>query len=216
MIAHEINNLLTPLTSYAELAMNNPDDKQLIGKVLQKTVKNCRRASKIMESMLSVANGESQKKQNTPLLSLVEEIFSCLCRDFGKDSITVKIEIPEELTVWAVPVEIQQVLMNLILNARDSMLCGGRGGVLTVGAQAGGDGVQIQVSDTGCGIERGKLRKIFDPFYTTKTDDKHSDISGSGLGLAFCSKVIDSHDGSISVESEPGEGTTFLIILPKP
>jgi len=215
MIAHEINNLLTPLASYATLALNNPDDKDLAEKVFQKTVRNCERASRIMETMLALANGESQEKKNVELNTLVEEIFDCLCRDFAKDGITVNILIPEDLTVRAVPVQVQQVLMNLILNARDAMLPGG--GVLTIKARDIADTVRIEVSDTGCGIEQAELKRIFEPFFTTKADKKSSSKqSASGLGLAFCKKIMDAHNGSISVESEPARGTTFTMTLPKP
>jgi len=124
MIAHEINNLLTPLGSYAVLALNNPDDKGLIEKALRKAVGNSGRASEIMESMLVLANGETLEKKRVRLNTLVEGVFNCLCRDFTKDGITVNIEISRDLTVWVVPVQIQQVIMNLILNARDAMLPG--------------------------------------------------------------------------------------------
>jgi len=214
MIAHEINNLLTPLSNYAELALNNIEDSELVEKALRKTVRNCERASKVMQSILAVANGESQNRQNTRLISLVEEIFNCLCRDFSKDKITVDIRIPEELTVWGIPVEIQQVLMNLILNARDAMAP--FGGVLTIEARDTSDEVEIIVSDTGCGIEACDLEKIFEPFFTTKTlGNSSSHTNGSGLGLAFCKKVIEEHEGSISVVSAPDKGTKFEIILPK-
>lgn len=214
MIAHEINNLLTPLTNYAALALKNPHDKSLAEKVLEKTVRNCERASKIMESLLAMANGQTQKKENVRLITLVEEVFTCLCRDFTKDGITVKIRIPEDLTVWAVPVQIQQVLMNLILNARDAMLP--RGGILTIKTIENNDVTQIEVTDTGCGIRPVDLGNIFESFFTTKKDKKSAyGYSGSGLGLAFCKKVIDAHDGCISVESKPAQGSTFKITLPK-
>lgn len=214
MIAHEINNLLTPLKSYASLALQNPDDKALSQKVLEKVVRNCERASKIMESMLALANGETQEKKDVRLISLVEEVFTCLCRDFGKDGITVDIQIPEDLTIRAVPVQIQQVSMNLILNARDAMLP--RGGLLSIKSTEQGDTVKIKVTDTGCGIEPEDLKNVFKSFFTTKTDTGlQSDFSGFGLGLAFCKKVIDAHNGLISVESEPGKGSTFKISLPK-
>lgn len=214
MIAHEINNLLTPISSYARLALKNPDDKVLSQKVLKKAVLNCERASKIMESMLALANGEAQEKKDIKLITLVEGIFTCLCRDFTKDGITVKIRIPKDLTIRAVPVQIQQVLMNLVLNARDAMLT--RSGVLAIRAMEKTDVVQIEVSDTGYGIEPANLKNIFESFFTTKADAKSpSKRSGAGLGLAFCKKVIDAHNGLISVESKPAEGSTFRIILPK-
>ena len=105
--------------------------------------------------------------------------------------------------------------MNLILNARDAMLP--RGGILNIKAVESNEAVQVEVTDTGCGIEPGDMDNIFESFFTTKKDgNSTSQGSGSGLGLAFCKKIIDSHGGCISVESKPAEGSTFTITLPKP
>lgn len=208
MIAHEINNLLTPIANYADLALKNPGDLALGKKALEKTVKNCNRASKVMQSILAVVNGQNTKKDDCNLKATVDEIFSCLCRDFKNDRITVNIDIPEDLTIYLVPVEIQQVLMNLILNAREAML--ERGGILTIKAWETDDSAHITVSDTGCGIEPADLKKIFEPFFSAKEGN-----SGSGLGLAFCKSIIDKYEGSISVESKPAQLTVFQITLPK-
>lgn len=214
MIAHEINNLLTPLRNYAAVALENPEDKPFVEKALQKTVQNCERASNVMESMLAIANGQAQEKTDVYLLELVEEIFTCLCRDFTKDGITVEINIPENLTVRCIPVQIQQVLMNLILNARDAMLS--HGGILCIKATETNENVIIEVSDTGDGIDAADLKNIFDSFFTTKTNkNTSSEYSGTGLGLAFCKKIIEEHEGLISVESKSSEGSRFKIILPK-
>ena len=213
MIAHEINNLLTPLSNYAKLALASPEDKVLTSKALMKTAQNCERAGKIMESILALANGLEQERQEAPLPGLLDELFLCLCRDFKKDGITVQIEIPAGLTVYCVAVQIQQVLMNLILNARDAMV--GSGGHLTIKAEQTSDAVQIRVSDTGHGIASGDLKEIFDSFFTTKNDRDSSSRPGRGVGLSFCRKVIEAHNGTISVESRPNEGTTFLITLPR-
>ena len=214
MIAHEINNLLTPLRNYAAVALENPDDKLFVEKALQKTVKNCERASNVMESMLAIANGQAQEKTDVRLLGLVEEIFTCLCRDFIKDGITVEINIPENLTIRCIPVQIQQVLMNLILNSRDAMLS--RGGILCIRATETNETIIIEVSDTGDGIDAVDLKNIFDSFFTTKINkNTSSECSGTGLGLAFCKKVIEEHEGLISVESKSTEGSKFKITLPK-
>ncbi len=213
MIAHEINNLLTPIGNYAALAIKHIDDKSLTEKALQKTVENCQRASQLMESIIALSNGHSQEKQDCKLGLLVKQVFSGLCRDFGKDRIEVRTDIAEDLTIRAVPVQIQQVLMNLILNAREAMLADG--GVLTVTARDTADMIQIEVSDTGCGINTAEMDKIFEPFSTTK-NDKQSGGRGCGLGLAFCKRIIDSYGGCISVFSKPAEKTTFMITVPKP
>ncbi len=207
MIAHEINNLLTPISSYAALALNNPEDKALAAKALSKAAKNCERASKVMESILALANGQKQEKQNCNIASMVEEVFNCLCRDFAKDGITVNIAIPKELTIYVVPVQMQQVFMNLILNARDAMLPGG--GTLSIKAENNGDNILLELSDSGCGIKPENLSKIFEPFFSTKKNN------GTGLGLTFCKRIVDEHGGTITVESEIAKGSKFTITLPK-
>lgn len=213
MIAHEINNLLTPLINYAALALKNPDDKAIGEKVIQKTYRNCQRASKVMTSILAITKKDAEKSCSVNLLNLVDEIFTCLCRDFSKDSINVQIEIPEDLTVYGIGIQIQQVLMNLILNAREAML--GRGGVLKIKAEKKENGILIEVGDTGCGIGKENLNRIFNAFFTTKNKSKKSPTGeGTGLGLAFCRKVIDSHNGSLAVETEQEKGSTFKILLP--
>ena len=213
MIAHEINNLLTPLATYATLAVQNPEDAPLVEKVLDKTARNCQRASKIMDSMLGLANGSKQHCERVNVRALVDEVFTCLCRDFQKDGIRVEIVLPDTLQVFCVPVQIQQVLMNLVLNARDAMLEGG--GTLKVSASQNGSHLEIAVSDTGAGIVAENLPHIFRPFFTTKSgQDRPTEFSGSGVGLAFCKRVVDAHGGEISVTSEPGRGSAFRIRLP--
>jgi len=215
MIAHEINNLLTPLGSYAQLALDHREDRDLVEKALRKAVLSCQRASRVMESMMAMAHGRRQDKVCALLKPLIEEVFVCLARDFTKDKITVKIEVQEDLSVYAVPVQIQQVVMNLVLNAREAML--DRGGTLTICAQTQADTVLIEVCDTGGGIPAETLEKIFEPFFSTKhTTGRPGECFGTGLGLAFCKTVVEAHDGHLCVHSKPGEGTVFKISLPRP
>ena len=187
--------------------------KTLADKVLDKTVRNCRRASDIMQSMLALANGQAQERENTDLRALVEEVFTCLCRDFSKDGVRVDVEIAEGMRLRCVPVQIQQVLMNLILNAREAMLPGG--GLLQIAAESDGSWTRLTVSDTGAGISPEDQKNIFRPFFTTKAQAGRPAVpSGSGVGLAFCKRIIDAHNGEIRVDSELGRGTTFTIRLP--
>ncbi len=214
MIAHEINNLLTPLANYAALAAKNPQDGDLVAKVLDKTVRNCERASKIMNSMLAIANGRPQDRQRVPVGALLDDVFACLCRDFHKDGIVVEIDVPEGLDIVCVPVQIQQVFMNLILNARDAMLPGG--GLLKISGTRNDRHVDIAVRDTGKGIAVEHIERVFEPFFTTKGEPQGSaTYSGSGVGLAFCKRVLDAHGGAISAESHLGRGTTFRLRLPQ-
>jgi len=201
-------------SAYAALAVQHPEDKELAEKVLDRTARNCERASKIMESMLSMANGQKQGWEQVDLNALVEEVFTCLCRDFSKDGIAVEVQIPVGLRLRCVPVQIQQVLMNLILNARDAMLPSG--GTLRVAGDRSTSTVEITVGDNGCGIASDDVERVFEPFFTTKADtDQAASGSGAGVGLAFCRRIVDAHQGRISVESELGRGSTFRITLPQ-
>jgi len=215
MIAHEINNLLTPIASYAQLARQNIRDKKLVEKALRKTEANCQRASQTMESILNLSNGKKQNKQKVKLAVLFEDVFKCLCRDFTKDGINVHIDISDDIELNVVPVQIEQVFMNLILNARDAMTP--NGGRLTIDSIKSPDHIQIHIKDTGCGISPEQMDKIFEPFYTTKDQQKNEQNSGGyGFGLAFCKRIIEAHQGRISVESTLGKGSTFTLTLSKP
>lgn len=213
MIAHEINNVLTPLAGYAQLALTNPQDRSLAQQVLDKLICCAERVRQIQQSLLALVSGETLNKQNCQLKLLIEQIFQALCRDFAKDKIKVVVDVPVQLELWAVPVQMQQVLMNLILNAREAMLP--QGGLLTITAAETVDTLSIQVTDTGCGIEPALRSRIFELFFTTKIDDSSTLGKARGLGLAFCKQIVDAHDGFIRMESRPGEGTCFGVFLPK-
>ncbi len=215
MIAHEMNNILTPLGNYAYLAMKHPEDGELTRKALEKTTTNSHRAARILDSMLAMANGRPSKMDWHPVKKMVEEIFLCLARDFSKDRIKVIVNIDDELMVFAEDICLQQVLMNLILNAREAMLP--KGGTLAISARQDAATLKIAIADTGCGIQRCDLAKIFQPFYTTRTEPSQAARHGAGLGLAFCKRVVEAHNGAISVDSQLGGwGTTFRISLPIP
>jgi len=216
MIAHEMNNILTPLGSYAELSMSHPEDNELAQKAIRKTALNSERAAKILHSMLTMARGQQQDKKDHNVKSLVDEVFTLIARDFNKDRIKLTINVPDDLTVYAESICLQQVMMNLVLNARDAIVSSKTTpGALGVSAYSQDDLVVIEVSDNGCGVEAANMEKIFDAFYSTKSENQKPGESGAGLGLAFCKKVIDDHDGSISVTSSGETGTTFKITLPQ-
>jgi len=212
LVAHEINNILMPLGNYAQAALASPQDKQLTEKALRKTVHNSARASEILESIMAMINGEAAERKMCRLIELVKEVFSCIGRDFEKDGIKVRLDIPEDLTIYAAQVQIEHVIMNLVLNAREAMMPGG--GILSIKAARRDKEIVITVADTGSGISSEALEKIFKPFFTTKTPDSTAGRTGSGLGLAFCVEIIEAHNGSISVQSELQKGTEFIITLP--
>jgi signal transduction histidine kinase len=212
IVAHEINNILMPLGNYAQAALAHPQDKGLTEKALRKTIKNSARASEILESIIAIVNGESAEVRECVLANLVDEVFSCIGRDFEKDGIKMRLEIPADLTIKVVPVQFQQVIMNLVLNAYEAMQP--RGGTLSVKAVKQDDKIVFTIADTGCGISSENLDRIFEPFFSTKTSNSPAGRTGAGLGLAFCTEIIEAHNGTISVQSEQEKGTEFTITLP--
>lgn len=210
MVGHEINNVLTPLSSYSQLALIHPKDAELSKKAHKKTVKNCQRAKQILERLQRTMYNESAEKKPHNAAELVENALEYISRDFSKDGITVIKEIENGMQILCVAVDAEHILINLILNARDAML--GKGGQLHIKAYSSKQGQCVEISDTGCGMEKELLADIFEPFFTTKNNTKAS--GGSGLGLAICKEIIDSHNGLISVESEPDKGTKFKITFP--
>jgi signal transduction histidine kinase len=215
IIAHEFNNLLTPIVSYSQFALtsatSDKPDMPLIQKALSKAYQSSTKAGKICASMLALARGESSFGV-VSIQQLVDETLSVLARDPQKDGIALRVQIAPGTRIRGDSIQIEQVLLNLLINARQAML--GKGGSLTVKAAPCEEGVKIQVIDTGPGIPEKLLPKIFQPFFTTKGTAKRGETKGTGLGLAICKQVVERHGGTIEVASEVGKGTTFTIVFP--
>jgi signal transduction histidine kinase len=220
VIAHEFNNLLTPIVSYSQYALSSANsdapDMELVRKALGKAFQSSSKAGQICTSMLGLARGESTLGP-VEVQRLVDETLSVLARDPQKDGIALRVQVQPGLTVIGDPVQLEQVLLNLLINARHAML--GRGGSITVKAGRTPDGgedanIRIQVIDTGPGIPEKHLGKIFQPFFTTKGTARKGEAKGTGLGLAICKEIVEHHHGRIEVQSEVGKGTTFTICLP--
>jgi signal transduction histidine kinase len=208
MAAHEINNLLTPVANYARLAIANPNDNELTQKALNKSILLTERATEILQRVMLLAGQKDLEKQNVTVKSLVDDVFACIGRDFHKDRIDVEVQIPDDIIIVADGPSIRQVLMNLILNARQAMLI--HGGELRIRSYQTQEAVWVEITDTGEGISPEGMKKVFDPFYTTKADGPNN-----GIGLAFCRQIIDKHNGLMTVESEVSKGSCFRICLPK-
>ena len=236
VIAHEFNNILTPVVSYAQFALRSAEsetpDLDLIRKALSKAFVGSNKAGRICNSMLGLARGQSSPER-VEVRQLVDEALMVLARDPQKDGIALRVQVPPGLAVRGDPLQLEQVLLNLLINARHAML--GRGGSLTVkaGETAGGE-VGIQVVDTGPGIPAEVIGHIFEPFFTTKmstaatqgrvppkpdaaslaAEPGSPQAKGSGLGLAVCKEIVELHGGRIEVRSRLGRGTTFEVVLP--
>ena len=212
MLAHEFNNLLTPIISYCQYAMQRPEP-DLMRTAVEKTLKNSQRLSLLCQRVLGMAVDDQMGPVDTQVLPLVREAAEALGRDLGKDDITLTLDVPEDLKARVRASSLQQVLFNLVINARQAML--DRGGRLTITARPAEAGrVMIEVADTGPGIKPEHLERIFEPFFTTRQHEGRPDRRGIGLGLHICRQLLEEQGGSIVVTSKYGEGAKFTLTVP--
>ncbi len=218
MLAHEFNNLLTRAINQADGARATLDDRERTADALKKILDSCGRAAELSRSILDFAGRSDARFRPVAVLKVVSEAIQCLGRDPAKDNIAIRCQVPAGLTVQANATLLQQVLYNLVLNARQAILGHGgptrRGGRITVSADRRNGQVLIRVADTGCGIAPEDLPRIFTPFFSTKSGHARADRRGIGLGLAICRAIVVEHGGAIEVQSTPGQGSTFTLCLP--
>lgn len=212
IVAHEYHNILTPLISYAQMALAQPEDRTLTLKALEKALTCAERAVNISTSLLGFAR-EADQEQVARLPKVVQEALTCLARDPRKDGIELTVDVPDVL-VAIPPIHLEQVLVNLLLNARQ-VLAGQRGGCIAIRATVQGQEVHLEVQDSGPGIPPEIRERLFEPFVTCRTPGSSGERKGTGLGLAICRELITGAGGTISCTSEPGQGTCFHITLPR-
>jgi signal transduction histidine kinase len=211
-IAHEFNNILTTIINSAKLGMRNPDvnEKQ---QAFERVVRAGQRAAAIAGGMLGFARKSGSHRQKCDITRLVEEVLILTEKDLLKHRVQVETRFLSRPMVWAVPGQIEQILMNLVLNARQAMSTGGRLRI-EVRENVSADLVEVKVADSGVGIAPEQLRLIFEPFFTTKQPDEYG-RGGTGLGLSVCRQIIEQHHGRIRAESVVGKGSTFTVKLPR-
>lgn len=212
-LAHEINNPLTPIKLSAQrLAKRYQEDAPDFSRILDSSVESIVREVDKLERLLREFDDFSRRrelrKEGVQLRSLINEV-TALYEELPRDSIQIEIDqIPEDLFLSLDPRQIRRVFFNLISNAVEAMP---QGGTLSFCADLVKRGnthyCEIQVKDTGEGIDRRRFSQVFNPYYTTKSE-------GAGLGLSVAKRIIFDHQGQIWFESEPGVGTTFFIYLP--
>jgi signal transduction histidine kinase len=221
-IAHEFNNLLTPVMSYAEMALESPTDRKLTAKALERAYRGCDRASRIASAILAFsADRGGDSSGSADVSEAVRDAMLCLAQDPTRIGVEVRTELEPELRAGIGQVSLQQIVMNLVLNAIKAMRPGG--GTLSIRSRSSGaadakcstwntcGSVIIEVEDTGCGIEPERIGRIFDPFVTKSAA---GDPSGTGLGLTICKQLVETSGGRIEVSSQVSVGTRFTITLP--
>jgi two-component system cell cycle sensor histidine kinase/response regulator CckA len=220
-VAHDFNNMLSVIIGYSDLSIDLIPAESTVKKYLVQIKKASERAALLTRQLLAFSRQQIVFPQILDLNDVVNKIATMLLRMVG-ESISVSFRPTKPLgSIKADPGQIEQILMNLVVNARDAMPCGGEITVETAHAELDehyvaehpgsqpGQHVLLAISDNGCGIEEGIKSKIFEPFFTTKGVGQ-----GTGLGLSTVYGIVTQSNGSISVESERGKGTTFKIYFP--
>jgi signal transduction histidine kinase len=210
--AHEFNNVLMTILNYAKMGMRHRDAPTR-DKAFEKILAASQRAAKITNSVLGFARNRTDSFEPTDMVKLIEDAMTLLEREMHKYRISVEMNLVPTPPALVNGNQIQQVLMNLLINARQAMPNGGRV-IIRLGHDPATNMVELMIRDTGSGIPGDKLPRIFDRFFTTKSGPDESGKGGTGLGLAFCRDVIESHGGRIRVESTVGKGTAFTLKLP--
>ncbi len=206
-VAHEVNTPLTGISSYTQMLREGADPGDPRSQLLEKIEKQTFRAAKIVNGLLNLARPTQSDLGPVELHGVINDVLSLVEHQFRSSSIQLRKAFAETSpVVLGVEHKLQQVFLNLFLNARDAMP---RGGWLSISTRTAGEDAVVEVSDTGAGIPSDQLARIYDPFFTTKPIGQ-----GTGLGLSITYGIVQEHNGSISCESTPGLGTKFVLRLP--
>ncbi|RUL86867.1 sensor histidine kinase [Tautonia sociabilis] len=211
-VCHELNNAMMPVLNYAKLGLRSKDPDYR-DRAFQKILEGAQRASAIAGGILGLARPRADRRSVTDLVRLTEEVVLLVAKDLQKHRIALDYRAEGRPYSRTNPAQIQQVLLNLVINARQAMPDGGELRI-RVGTDPAGRRAELSVADTGVGIAPEDLRRIFEPFFTTKTGPDASGLGGTGLGLPVCREIVEAHHGRLRAESRPGAGSTFTLILP--
>jgi len=209
---HEFNNILMTILNYAKLGLRHKDAPTR-EKAFEKILAAANRAAKITNSVLGIARNRSAGQEATDLIALVNDSLVLLEREMNKFRVKVDRRFQPIPEAYVNGNQIQQVLLNLLINARQAMPGGGRL-IIKLLYDAENEMIDLVVRDYGSGIPPEKLPHIFDSFFTTKTGPDSSGKGGTGLGLSMCKEIIEAHHGRIRVDSTVGKGTAFTLKLP--
>jgi signal transduction histidine kinase len=209
---HEFNNVLMTIINYAKMGMRH-QDAATRDKAFDKILAASQRAAKITSGVLGYARKGTQAMEPTDMHRLIDDTLVLLEREMTKYRVKIETKLMPVPEARVNRTEIQQVMMNLLVNARQAMPNGGRILVqLTFDATT--QTVDLMIRDSGAGIAPENLRRIFDPYFTTKSGPDASGKGGTGLGLSACRDIIEAHHGKIRVESSVGVGTAITLKLP--
>ena len=211
-VAHEVNTPLAVISSYAQMASKQVDGDAKIAPLLEKITRQTFRASEIVNNLLNFSRTSATEFSEVDLNKIISETLTLLDHQLKTSHIKVDAQLYAGLpAIHGNAGKLQQVFLNLFLNAKDAMAA--NGGTLSI-ATSNGDAVQVTIGDSGSGIAPEHINKIYDPFFTTKTSPREGQSRGTGLGLSVTYGIIQEHAGKIRVDSQPGQGTRFLLEFP--
>lgn len=211
-IAHELNNPLTSVTGFVELALDSLPEESQARQDLEIVMREAMRARDVVRRLLDFARQGESTRARASLNEVIEDVVALSRHLIHTSGVELELELEESLP-WVLvdPNQMKQVLLNLVHNALQAMPSGGEMRILSRSAsRAGRDWIVISVCDTGVGIPQAEQARIFEPFYTTKGDQ-----GGTGLGLSVTYGIVTDHAGLIEVQSEPGAGSVFTVWLPQ-
>jgi PAS domain S-box-containing protein len=209
-VAHEVNTPLTGISSFTQMLLEGADPEDPKTKVLEKIERQTFRAAKIVNGLLNLSRPGTAGTADVAAIDLntvIADVLSLLEHQFQLQRVTVRRELSEQpIAVTGAEQKLQQVFLNLFLNAKDAMP---KGGWLSIATRVEGGRAVVEVSDTGSGIPSEYLARIYDPFFTTKAIGE-----GTGLGLSITYGIVREHDGTIDCDSSLGQGTRFTLRFP--
>ena len=209
-VAHEVNTPLTGISSFTQMLLEGADPEDPRTRLLEKIERQTFRAARIVNGLLNLSRPAEASGERAPvdLNVVITDVLALLEHQFATHRIKVRREFaPEPSVVLGMEHKLQQVFLNLFLNAKDAMP---KGGWLSVVTRRVDGRIVAEVGDTGSGIPNEHLKRIYDPFFTTKTIGE-----GTGLGLSISYGIVREHDGTIDCESSMGQGTRFILSLPE-
>jgi two-component system, NtrC family, sensor kinase len=217
-VAHEVNTPLAVISSYTQMLSRQVRGDDRLGALLEKITQQTFRASEIVNGLLNFSRTSGTEYRETDVNTIIRDTLTLLDHQFRTAQITVEMTLMPGLPpIMGNAGKLQQVFLNLFLNAKDAMagvaVSNGERRSLRVATEVNGH-VSVSIADNGSGIAPEHLRRIYDPFFTTKTARKDGQPRGTGLGLAVTYGIIQEHSGKIHVESHVGQGTTFYLEFP--
>lgn len=217
MITHEINNLLTPIIGRCEMAMMTraPHDMQ---RAVEESLNRARQAQRVMVLLLDYARGVRLEPSDCQVAASVDRALASMARPLDKDNITLRLDLEPDAVLHAQPLLLEQLLLNLLLNARRALKDAG-GGTLTISAQRDGDHVHIAVADNARGMTPDIFDRVIRPRLTgdgagIDPGASSGDGEGIGLGLSICRTIAEAHGAALSGTAQPGGGCAFALRWP--